>query len=61
VRTNLLKGATVSSAIPVSITPDGATVDTSNLGGANLVVELISQGQNLSDMAASFWCRFGHR
>jgi hypothetical protein len=59
VRTNLLKGATVSSAIPVSITPDGATVDTSNLGGANLVVELISQGQNLSDMAASFGVDLG--
>jgi hypothetical protein len=58
-RTNLLNGASVSSAIPVTITPTGADIDTGNLGGNNLVVELAATANNLSDVAASFGIDLG--
>lgn len=58
-RANLLNGATVSSAIPVTITPTGADIDTGNLGGNNLVVELIAAAENLSDVASSFGIDLG--
>lgn len=57
--TNLLNGATVSSAIPVTITSSGANIDTGNLGGNNLVVELITQASNLSDVASAFGVDLG--
>lgn len=58
-RANLLNGAKVSSAIPVTLTPNGAQIDTGNLGGSNLVVELIAEAQNLSNAASSFGVDLG--